>query len=633
MNYGIFLSLLLITVSCKQSVYEQKNAEAMDSGAAKDETLTYEVLNLENGYGFNILKCGKIYIHQPFIPAVAGKTPFVNRETAIETARLIIQRLPNIEIRFLIEKEDIDSIIKPFTLTAADRVGTQKNPAIRVSVADGEIENNIQALQLLPDAPVKIQWKKVGTVPFGNRGGMMSVAIDDKLYMAGGENKDLSAKDFWRYDPFQNYWTCLAEIPRGRRISGVSFAIGGKGYVGLGSRRGENSKVFNNDFYSYDPTRNTWQRCSDFPGSGRIDAAAFAINGKGYAGTGYDEDYRQDMYEYNPVSDQWKRIQDFPGGNISAATGISTGTKGFILTGDRVPGNNKKFIYEYVQPEGKWEKLPDIPGKARYFSSAFAIDSTKFIAGCGRAEGGEVWFKDFFLYDVTTCAWVALPDYPIETNGNSRLCGGTVRGKIFAGCGYNRKFLNDWNVFEYYFSVRTDTGVYNEGACYALPYNGQWQLFQECSNKDCFAGMAINSRQQLGKLCYTSNLAGALRTWQTGNGQNRGYTIFPRSFVIRTEKRIDTTIALRLFFTRKEIAEGLNAIKEKTGRSPSLNDMVILQCNESNPDIDPLNNHFTQSRPAKPHWYAYGFEGETMVAELTVQTLHSEFYLALPPEQ
>ena len=46
-----------------------------------------------SGWGYEILVGGKIFIHQQFIPAIAGKKAFLTREDAMKTASLVIKKL------------------------------------------------------------------------------------------------------------------------------------------------------------------------------------------------------------------------------------------------------------------------------------------------------------------------------------------------------------------------------------------------------------------------------------------------------------------------------------------------------------------------------------------------------------
>jgi hypothetical protein len=78
------------TVTEKETTAEEISAVTFRSG---------------NGWGYDILKNGSIFIHQEFIPAIAGRQPFVNEAEAKRIANLMIgkmkssSKLPDISLR------------------------------------------------------------------------------------------------------------------------------------------------------------------------------------------------------------------------------------------------------------------------------------------------------------------------------------------------------------------------------------------------------------------------------------------------------------------------------------------------------------------------------------------------------
>ena len=51
-----------------------------------------------DGWGYDILRKEKVYIHQPFMPAVEGEKPFPDRVSARKTARLVTRKIKNKKI-------------------------------------------------------------------------------------------------------------------------------------------------------------------------------------------------------------------------------------------------------------------------------------------------------------------------------------------------------------------------------------------------------------------------------------------------------------------------------------------------------------------------------------------------------
>ena len=75
------------------------------------------------------------------------------------------------------------------------------------------------------------------------------IVIGDKVYMsqdwAWGE-----PASYWAFDPVEETWEQLGDFPGGVRSRAVGFAIDGKGYLGTGTLGGDNNL---NDFWKYDP--------------------------------------------------------------------------------------------------------------------------------------------------------------------------------------------------------------------------------------------------------------------------------------------------------------------------------------------------------------------------------------------
>lgn len=584
------------------------------------DSIAYTLLPGGNGgYGFDILENGKVYIHQPFIPTWEGFREFPSPEAATAVASLLVSRLWRREFRFLLDKREVDSLLKKFP---ASFIPFRSDTTISAGYPA-----SFRALPALPEPPLKKKWITHGKVPFGKRSIPRSFGIGQKVYIGSGEYNDHYSNDLWCYNTDTRAWTCLASFPtEDTRAAGIAFAAGNKGYWGLGNHAGPGPPRLNNEFFEYNPALNRWSRKKNFPGTPRVDAAAFVIGNKGYVGTGFYQGQTTDMYRYDPQDDHWERIADFPGHPVSAALGVSDGRTGFIIGGDG-PYGNQRTCYEYDAVTGKWDRKKDMPGAPRYFLSGSFIDTDLFIAGGGGAKDSIIRLKDFYLYDASTGQWSRLKNYPASAAGISTTPSANAGGKIFFGGGFNGNYRDDWNSFDYYFSANTDTGEYHETTSFQLAGEEKWELFQECNERDCFAAMQLQTGQSLGDLAYSRRLVPDLRTLSLPGGQTLWF--FPRNYAIQTDRQPQQAISIRLFFPRKELERALDACKGSAGRLYSMNDLRIFQCNEDHPDTDPLNNTFSGNSYTfiTPRWYTYGFEGDLLIAEFPVSSLHSEFYL------
>ncbi len=72
----------------------------------------YEVSLFKSGegWGYDISKKDKIYIHQPYMPAVEGQVPFSDKRSARKTGRLVIRKIKNHKSP-AVTKEEMKSII------------------------------------------------------------------------------------------------------------------------------------------------------------------------------------------------------------------------------------------------------------------------------------------------------------------------------------------------------------------------------------------------------------------------------------------------------------------------------------------------------------------------------------------
>jgi hypothetical protein len=77
---------------------------------ASSSVYSHQVIKVDNGYGYSILKGDKTFIHQPFIPGVVGQKTFTKKQQAEKAAKLVINKLENKKHPGLTQKE-IERII------------------------------------------------------------------------------------------------------------------------------------------------------------------------------------------------------------------------------------------------------------------------------------------------------------------------------------------------------------------------------------------------------------------------------------------------------------------------------------------------------------------------------------------
>jgi hypothetical protein len=117
------IPLLAATSGCDEKKKSDVNAMQLPAQSTvafnpyKDAKLTVEVFKIDSiehngyhGWGYDILVDGKIYIHQPNIPAIMGNNGFSSEENAQEAGEFIIQKLKNNIIPPSVTPEELDSL-------------------------------------------------------------------------------------------------------------------------------------------------------------------------------------------------------------------------------------------------------------------------------------------------------------------------------------------------------------------------------------------------------------------------------------------------------------------------------------------------------------------------------------------
>ncbi|HAN76762.1 MAG TPA: hypothetical protein DCQ31_02750 [Bacteroidales bacterium] len=244
----------------------------------------------------------------------------------------------------------------------------------------------------------------IGSKPgdFQPRRNAVAFTVGTKGYIGLGENVNGDIlSDFWEIDLEKQTWIQIKGLGNGDnpRINAVAFALGNKGYVGLGEFGNPSDK-----FWSYNQITKNWSSddIKPFGGGERTGAIAFVLGGRAYVGLGknymYDDDgnkttlYYNDLWEYNAEFDTWTQRQNFPGDGRTGAIGFSIEDEGFVGMGTKTVGGVETLysdFYMFDPYNSKWiqKKSLDYPRKN---SVGFSIGTKGYVAwGYGPFQGGD----------------------------------------------------------------------------------------------------------------------------------------------------------------------------------------------------------------------------------------------------
>jgi hypothetical protein len=176
-----------------------------------------------------------------------------------------------------------------------------------------------------------------------------SFAVSGKGYYGIGNAGTATgpySKLFYEYDPIINQWTQKASFPGFQRYGVNAIATNTYGYVGFGSN--ESVGTFYSDWYQYNPVNNSWTVKQSYPFA-LSNPSSFYINNTIYMSCGHNyTNAFTEMYSYNESTNSWSVEPTFIGGNRWAGFGFAINNKGYVGTGFDTSGvSTYSDFYEF----------------------------------------------------------------------------------------------------------------------------------------------------------------------------------------------------------------------------------------------------------------------------------------------
>lgn len=301
-------------------------------------------------------------------------------------------------------------------------------------------------------------WMRNGSFSGTERSGAVSFVMGEGdsqvVFMGTGYNGKDALKTFYKYS-FAIGWERIQDFPGDARKDAVAFTANGKGYVGTGVD--ENDKRFS-DFYEYTPAVNelgeevgTWNpvAITDFPGTKRQGAVAFSIGDAGYVGTGYgvledvDRSLLNDFYKYEDGT--WTKIP-FRGEKSRYVTSFVINNKAYLVSGE----NSAKYVWEYdpakVSDDSKgWTPMKHLD-KDNNRENVIRWNAASFVINNkGYLVTGKNpgLSREVWEYNPTKDEWVERTSLEIEVSPRQDAVGFTINNKGFLTTGYNGSYLSD----------------------------------------------------------------------------------------------------------------------------------------------------------------------------------------------
>lgn len=190
-------------------------------------------------------------------------------------------------------------------------------------------------------------------------------------------------------------WQYAAPFEGGKRDDGCAFSASGKGYYGCGI---DEYYQLHNDFWSYIPELDQWQKIDTLPGKPRQYASIFEIGERIFlVGGSTNDGVSNDVFEFDTENENWIIHENAPFPGVAAAASFVYRDKGYLIGGrnDSVKLND---FWEFDSRNASWKKLPPPPFIPMDEMSAFSLRNGGF-AMLGRSQSNEkssrVYYFDF----------------------------------------------------------------------------------------------------------------------------------------------------------------------------------------------------------------------------------------------
>jgi N-acetylneuraminic acid mutarotase len=274
-------------------------------------------------------------------------------------------------------------------------------------------------------------WTARSTFPGLARWGVACFDINGIGYMVGGRTaNDVDLNELWAYDPTTDSWQQKAPIPGTLRVP-CAFTLGGKGYVTCGAT---GSGTHLDATWEYNPATDTWTAKATFPGAGRFGATSFILNGQGYVccgGTGGAAGpYESDLWRYDPVQNLWSARAALPDQGRVGAAGFSADGKGYVMAGLQADQSFTNELWAYDPGTNSWAIRASLPGEGMSYAEAYSVGNIGVVVG-GHGMNSDPF--NCWYYTPGTNSWTSLPNYV----GSATWTGASmvIGDRIFAGLG------------------------------------------------------------------------------------------------------------------------------------------------------------------------------------------------------
>lgn len=249
--------------------------------------------------------------------------------------------------------------------------------------------------------PVNDMWTRLEDFPGTARSKFSTFVIGNDAYIICGtignqytESNNLS--EVWKFNGVSHTWTQMNDFPGGARWSPFGFSIGNIGFFGGGVYGNYTSQK---DFWQYNPNNDLWSQLDNIPNNiweedlFAISDSEFGYLLADYCGSPCNKRY---FWKYTPSTKVWQSIESMPG-PYRETTGFNINNRFYIGTGVFSSWTGTSAFYSYNPNLNEWTNMPFFV-ESRRTASSFAINDFGYLllgkSGSHSANKNDVWKFD-----------------------------------------------------------------------------------------------------------------------------------------------------------------------------------------------------------------------------------------------
>ena len=272
------------------------------------------------------------------------------------------------------------------------------------------------AATALSTAAAPAAWERLAPLPVPN-GGFIAAGSGDRIIAVGGvtwkDDTKIWLNGIWSYDPARNAWSESGPLP-----APLAYSVSGSDGATMWFAGGSSGERTQRNLWRIDSGQPPFVVASIDPAL--VYAAGGLIGTTLYAAGGTDDQAAIERITNRFVgidvrTGQTTRLPDYPEASLTTGTAAVVGGKLYVFGGARWDPVAKTVVnhasaHVFSPDTNRWERLPPLPHPGRGYT-AIALDERRILVAGGYRNDEVEFVRDAYVFD--THARTFTPTLPL----------------------------------------------------------------------------------------------------------------------------------------------------------------------------------------------------------------------------